>query len=245
MWWGFGSRRKLLAGVGLEVLPAARHDAAMPSDLLLDRAREMWAELAGAPVRFSSLDRVNMVVSPHSLLCPPSWTGIVVLGDAGIVTVPSEQFAELIAGAVRELPCEGLVDADRLRGVLPVVDVLGPAALLYLDRADFRPAHGGVVVAEVPGDDDRLAALLARAGAEDAAESGMVDVTSSVWVLRDGADIVAAAGYALWPQSVAHLSVLVAPDRRGRGLAAGTPSRVTGSQSWARPPSPPLVATPR
>lgn len=191
----------------------------MPSDLLLDRAREMWAELAGAPVRFSSLDRVNMVVSPHSLLCPPSWTGIVVLGDAGIVTVPSEQFAELIAGAVRELPCEGLVDADRLRGVLPVVDVLGPAALLYLDRADFRPAHGGVVVAEVPGDDDRLAALLARAGAEDAAESGMVDVTSSVWVLRDGADIVAAAGYALWPQSVAHLSVLVAPDRRGRGLA--------------------------
>lgn len=40
---------------------------------------------------------------PGSRLCPPLWTGIVVLGDAGIVTVPSDQIAELVAGPARKL----------------------------------------------------------------------------------------------------------------------------------------------
>lgn len=71
--------------------------------------------------------------------------------------------------------------------------------------------HEGAAVEEVPGDDDGLAALLAHAGDEDAGESGVEDVTSSVCVLRDGDAVVAAADFRAWPQSVAHLSVLVAP----------------------------------
>jgi GNAT superfamily N-acetyltransferase len=200
----------------------------MTIDLLLDRARELWAELAVTPVRFTSPDGVNVVVSPESQMCPPSWTGIVVLGDASIITVPSDHIAELIAGAASKLSCEEFVDPDRLREVLlPVLDVRGPAALFYLDRADFRPvpAHGDAVVEEVPpGGDEGLAALLARAGEEDAEESGLADITSPACVLRDGDDVVAAAGYCVWPQSVAHLSVLVAPDRRSRGLARAVAS---------------------
>lgn len=196
----------------------------MTADLLLDRARELWIELAVKPVRFSSTDEVNVAVSPGSRLCPPLWTGIVVLGDAGIVTVPSDRIAELMAGAARKLSYEELVDADRLREVLPVLDVLGPASLFYLDRADFQPMHAGAAVEEVPGDDDGLAALLACAGEEDAGESGLKDITSPAWVLRDGDDVVAAAGNSAWPQSVAHLSVLVAPHCRGRGLARAVAS---------------------
>ncbi|MFI6359129.1 GNAT family N-acetyltransferase [Streptomyces sp. NPDC050743] len=191
----------------------------MTTDFLLDRARNLWVELAVKSVQFSSLDGVNVAVSPESQLCPPLWTGIVVLGDAGIVTVPSGHIAEQMAGPARKLSRAELVDADRLREVLPVLDVLGPASLFYLDRADFQPVHAGAAVEEVPRDDDGLAALLARAGEEDAGESGLEDITSPAYVLRDGDDLVAAAGYRAWPQSVAHLSVLVAPDCRGRGLA--------------------------
>ncbi|MFF3766694.1 GNAT family N-acetyltransferase [Streptomyces sp. NPDC001922] len=196
----------------------------MTTDLLLDRAREPWIELAVKPVRFSATDGVNVAVSPGSRLCPPLWTGIVVLGDAGIVTVPSDRIAELMAGAARKLSYQEIVDADRLREVLPVLDVLGPASLFYLDRADFQPMHAGAAVEEVPGDDDGLAALLARAGEEDAGESGLDDITSPACVLRDGDDVVAAAGYGAWSQSVAHLSVLVAPHCRGRGLARAVAS---------------------
>lgn len=191
----------------------------MTSDLLLDRARELWVELAVEPVAFSSSDVANVVVSPGSRLCPPSWTGIVVLGGAGIVTVPSTEAARLMASASRTLSCEGLVDGDRLRGVLPVLDVLGPASLLYLDRADFLPMPGGAAVQEAVCSDDEPAVLLARAGEEDAAESSLADITSPAFVLREKGNVVAAAGYQVWPQSVAHLSVLVASGHRGRGLA--------------------------
>ncbi|MFJ5846412.1 GNAT family N-acetyltransferase [Streptomyces sp. NPDC092903] len=191
----------------------------MSSDLLCDRARGLWVELAVESVEFSSSDGANVVVSPGSRLCPPLWTGIVVLGDAGIVTVPSVQVAKLLAGASIKLSGEELVDEERLREVLPVLDVLGPASLFYLDRVDFLPTQGAAAVEEVVCGDDGLAILLVRAGEEDAGESGLEDITSPAFVLREGDDVVAAAGYQVWPQSVAHLSVLVAPGHRGRGLA--------------------------
>ncbi|MEV6162115.1 GNAT family N-acetyltransferase [Streptomyces sp. NPDC052052] len=124
-----------------------------------------------------------------------------------------------MAGASSKLSDEELVDEARLRAVLPVLDVLGPASLLYLDPADFLSVQGGAVVEESVCGDDELAALLARAGEEDAGESGLEWITSPAFVFREGDDVVAAAGYQIWPQSVAHLSVLVAPEHRGRGLA--------------------------
>ncbi|MFF0288687.1 GNAT family N-acetyltransferase [Streptomyces sp. NPDC005262] len=135
------------------------------------------------------------------------------------MTTPSVQAAQLMADASRKLSHEELVDEDRLREVLPVLDVLGPVSLFYLDPADFLPAHRGAAVEEVMCGDGELASLLTRAGEEDADENGLGDITSPAFVLREGDDVVAAAGYRAWPRSVAHLSVLVAPDRRGRGLA--------------------------
>ncbi|WTF74778.1 GNAT family N-acetyltransferase [Streptomyces sp. NBC_01594] len=190
----------------------------MTSNLVLGRARELWTELAVAPVEFLS-GGANVVVSPGSWLCPPLWTGLVVLGGAGIVTAPSARAAKLMMDASRKLSPEELVDEDRLRDLLPVLDVLGPASLLYLDRADLLPAYGGAAVEEVMCGDGELASLLARAGEEDAGESGLADIDSPAFVLREGDDVVAAAGHRAWPRSVAHLSVLVAPGCRGRGLA--------------------------
>lgn len=191
----------------------------MTGELLLVRAREPWTELAAEPVEFPSSEGANVVVSPGSRWCPPLWTGIVVLGRAGVVTVPSRRAAELMAGAAGTLSAEELVTPDRLRAVLPVLDVLGPASLCYLDRADFVPARGCAAVGEAVYDHAGLSALLAGAGEEDADESGLADITSPAFVLSECDDVVAAAGYQTWPRSVAHLSVLVAAGQRGRGLA--------------------------
>ncbi|MFB0627011.1 GNAT family N-acetyltransferase [Streptomyces sp. AB3(2024)] len=191
----------------------------MADDLLLVRARELWAELAGSPVEFRPSGGAQVVVAPGSRLCPPSWTGIVRIGDAVLVTAPSVQAAGLVDDAARRMTHEEVVDVARLRAVLPVLDVLGPASLFYLGHDGFLPAHEGIGVEQSPSGDGGLVALLALAGEEETDESGLEDISSPAFCLRRGDEVVAAAGYRSWPQSVAHLSVLVAPHCRGRRLA--------------------------
>nr|WSX47554.1 GNAT family N-acetyltransferase [Streptomyces sp. NBC_00974]WSX54302.1 GNAT family N-acetyltransferase [Streptomyces sp. NBC_00974] len=196
----------------------------MADDLLLMHARELWVELAGTPVEFCPPGGAKVVVAPGSLLCPPSWTGIVRIGDAALVTAPSVQAAGMVDDAARKLTHEEVVDIARLRAVLPVLDVLGPASLFYLGRDGFLPAHEGTGVEQLPIGDGGLAALLALAGEEEAGESGLEDISSPAFCVRRGEEVVAAAGYRSWPQSVAHLSVLVAPQYRGRRLARAVAS---------------------
>ncbi|WP_405797637.1 GNAT family N-acetyltransferase [Streptomyces sp. NBC_01506] len=197
-------------------------------------ARALWSELAGVRVEFSSPGAV--VIAPGSRLCPPGWAGIVRIGDAAVVTAPDARCARALNEAVRKLTYAELTDAEltdpvRLGEALsgtaaPVLDALGPAALAYLDRGDrdaFVPAlpkEAGVSVERAAAhDDSALAALLAGVGKGDAGESGLDEITSPAFLIREYEDVVAAAGYVTWPRSVAHVSVLVAPDRRGRRLA--------------------------
>ncbi|MFI8389106.1 GNAT family N-acetyltransferase [Streptomyces sp. NPDC085540] len=199
----------------------------MADALLLLRARELWTELAGAPVEFcppAPSGGAKVVVAPGSLLCPPSWTGFVRVGDAALVTAPSLQAARMVNDATQKMTHEEVVDIARLRAVLPVLDVLGPASLFYLGGEDLLPAHGATDVEQLPIGDRGLAALLALAGEEDAGESGLEDISSPAFCLRRGDEVVAAAGYRSWPKSVAHLSVLVSPHCRGRRLARAVAS---------------------
>lgn len=48
----------------------------------------MWVELAGGLIAFPERG-VEVRASAGSRICPPGWAGAVVLGGAGIVTVPS------------------------------------------------------------------------------------------------------------------------------------------------------------
>ncbi|MFC9626243.1 GNAT family N-acetyltransferase [Streptomyces sp. NPDC056930] len=191
----------------------------MVNDLLLAHARELWAELADTPVEFCPSGGANVVVAPGSRMCPPMWAGVVRIGDAAIVTAPSVRAAGMMDAAARRMSHEELVDAARLRAVLPVLDVLGPASLFYLDRDGFRPAHEGAGIEQLPNGDSGLAPLLALAGEEEVGESGLEDISSPAFCLRRGDEVVAAAGFRSWPRSVAHLSVLVAPHCRGNHLA--------------------------
>lgn len=185
-------------------------------------ARALWAELAGVPVEFTS--PTDVVVAPGSLLCPPGWAGIVRIGDAAVVTAPDARSAEALGEAARILSYEELTDPVRLgvtlSGTAPVLDVLGPASLCYLEggRDTFVPAPGPVEQVAA-GDRNALKALLAAVGQDDADESGLDEISSPAFLLVDGGVAVAAAGYLSWPRSVAHLCVLVAPHHRRRGLA--------------------------
>lgn len=193
-----------------------RATSPQPRDDLLDGVRSRWAALTGVPVSFPGTGLV-VVTAPRSLLCPPGWVGVVVLGGSCLVTTPDDDTSARLRRRLSDIAVGSMTDPEALGRMLPLDGTLGPAALSYLDAADFRsPSVGSERVAP---DDDDLAALLGAAGTDDAAESGLVEVTSPVFVVRDGTTIAAASGYRVWPGSVAHLGVLTAPAHRGRGLA--------------------------
>jgi hypothetical protein len=195
--------------------------------MTLDLARLLWCTLAEVPVAFPP-GGVTVVVSPSSQLCPPGWCGVVTLGPSAIATVPAASLKPVVEAALGHLPTADMTDAHQVRAALPARSFLGPAALAYLDPADFTPPStptsvvpaseaAALVASVVPV--SGVAALAASVSADDAAESGLDEITSPAFVLSENGLVVAAAGYHRWPTGVAHLSVLTAPSHRGRGLA--------------------------
>ncbi|MEV4398397.1 GNAT family N-acetyltransferase [Nonomuraea sp. NPDC049607] len=159
-----------------------------------------------------------MTASAGSVLCPPGWTGIVVLGGAALVTVPEAGLVGPVRRALTGCLGEDGVDLARLAERLEVREVLGPATLAYLDADEFVPCHVGVDVERLAVGDRDVSGLVAGVDERDADESGLEEVGSGVWVVREGGDVVAAAGYRTWSGVAAHLSVLTAGEFRGRGL---------------------------
>ncbi|RKN09573.1 GNAT family N-acetyltransferase [Streptomyces radicis] len=193
----------------------------MSPDALTRRATAVWEECAGARVRFAE-GAATVVTAPDSRFAPAGWAGIVTLGTATVATVPTEAHATALRRAVAALPTPALTGPEALAAVLPFTDVLGPATLAYAPEEaprGHRGATGTEGVDQLPPDHYELRSLLAAAGPADAGESGLAEIISPAFTVREGGRAVAAAGYVRWPAATAHLCVLTAPDARGRGLA--------------------------
>jgi hypothetical protein len=107
--------------------------------------------------------------------------------------------------------------ALQLRPFLRMTEMLGPAALAYVDSSRLADSDAAGVSA-VPLDDPGVAKLWESVPPDDAAESGLDEITSPAFVTYDEGLVTAAAGWIRWPTDVAHLCVLTAPASRGRGL---------------------------
>ncbi|MFB8140780.1 GNAT family N-acetyltransferase [Streptomyces parvus] len=224
----------------------------MPMDPLVSRARALWQELAAEPgAAFGAPGRPTVLVAPDSALAPPSWVGVVTVGDAALITAPTDRAADAARSVLTGLTTAALTDPTTVARLLPVADTLGPAALGYLAPDALSPVGrtAAPTTCLSPGH-AALRALLAEAGPSDAGESGLADVTSPVFVVRGGTEVLAAAGYEHWPRDTAHLCVLTAPHARGRGLARQVAHAATAHAlaagllpQWrARPPASRRVA---
>jgi hypothetical protein len=205
---------------------------------LTARARELWEFLAvewaeaqaggeaGTPVVRGTgfAPAVRVIVSPGSALCPPGWAGIVVLGDAALATAPEAGTARLIEQALGDVPAASLTDAYLLRNRLPVAEILGPSSLAYLDPAEFRPQPGMAAITPLDLDDPVFMQFVLAADPEEVEESGLREITTPAFAVREHGQVVAAAGYRDWPRGTAHLSALTVAAARGRGLARAAAS---------------------
>jgi len=193
-----------------------------PVAALTASARELWEHLAGTAARFAPA--ISVAVSPRSYLCPPGWAGVVVLGDAILATAPDHEAARHVEQSLSGLPTASLADSEVLSSRLRVAEILGPAALAYLDSAEFRPQPGGAVITPLGLDDPRFRQFILAADTYEVAESGIEEITTPAFAVRERGQVVAAAGYRDWPYGTAHLSVLTATAARGRRLARAAAS---------------------
>jgi hypothetical protein len=162
---------------------------------------------------------MSVAASPRSYLCPPGWAGVVVLGDAILATAPDHETARHVEQALGGLPAASLADAEILSSRPRVAEILGPAVLAYLDSSEFRPRLGDAVITPLGLDDPRLRQFVLAADTYEVEESGIEEITTPAFAVRERGQVVAAAGYRDWPRGTAHLSVLTATAARGRGLA--------------------------
>ena len=193
----------------------------MPGSLIA-RARELWECLAGTGAGFTPA--ISVTVSPLSRLCPAGWAGIVVIGDAVIATAPDHETARHVEQSLGGLAVVSLTDLAVLSGRLHITQIRGPATLAYLDPADFRPQPAAPPARPMDLDDPAFRRLLSGASATDLEESGLEEITSPAFTVRERGDVVAAAGYRAWPCRTAHLSILTAESARGRGLGRAAAS---------------------
>lgn len=175
---------------------------------LVDAVRRTWEHLAGPGARFVPAAEVRAVVAPGSRLCPDGWCGIVTLDGETLATAPDGGSARVLEEFLRE-------------GRPSARDVLGPAHLAYLAPLTTSPGELHSVDPSAAQD------LLRNCSADDVGESGLADIDSPAFVVVEDGETLAASGYELWPNDVAHLCVLVRPDARGRNLARGVAARAT------------------
>jgi hypothetical protein len=184
---------------------------------LESKVRDLWRRVSQVPDAFGE-EGVLVAEREHSKLCAAGWVGIVRLGEAAVVVAPSPEAAERLRADLAGCTAHEAVDPDHLAKVLPGAELIGPAELGYADASTARLLlSAGIVQATL--DDAGVDHLLERSGPEDAVESGLAYVTSPLFVVRDGGECVAAAGYRVWVGTFAHLGVLTDPGRRGEGLA--------------------------
>jgi GNAT superfamily N-acetyltransferase len=151
----------------------------------------------------------------------------VALGDSSCVSLPHSASAWLPVLQRRDLDADLTDPATVARVIGPVEEFLGPATLAFLSptSVDIRDNPR---VTSVPAGHESVRHLAAACDPQDAQESGILAVDSSVavWLIADR--VVAASGYQPWHGELGHLSVLVDPAFRGRGLGTAVAAQAVG-----------------
>ncbi len=195
-----------------------------PEPLVTD-ARRLWAEQAGHGGPFE--DGVTVVVSPQSQLCPDGFVGVVSIGAGVLATVPTDGLAAPVREVLTTVTVDEATTPAPFAEAFDVPDVLGPAALAYVDTRSFRPApaRDGWGLAVVDPGSPELMAFVNRCPEDDADESGLADATAPVSVVLDeGGAVIAACGWRVWSGTTAHVGVLTAPAARGQGAGRAAAS---------------------
>ena len=198
----------------------------MMDQQIVERIRQGWRAELAAPGAFRGPGR-HVQLRPENDPAPAPWVGVVALGDSTCVSLPPSAPARLLDLQRRD-PDADLTDPAAVARVIgPVEAFLGPAVLAFLDPTAVDIGDDPRVTS-VPAGHESVQHLAAACGPQDAQESGILAVDSSLAVWPVAGRVVAASGYQVWHGQLGHLSVLVDPAFRGRGLGTAVAGRAVG-----------------
>ena len=184
---------------------------------------EAWARLLGV----DRLERLQVIVDAGSPVTRRGWIGILTIGPTVTVRVPRADLVTPLEQALGGLTPEEAADPAVVLGRLPsglVRDTLGPAALFYPPPGYEPPVSDAEVVAGPELDE-----LFEAASEDDHEESGITEIDSPTFGSKTSSGAVAAvAGYRVWPNGVAHLSVLTDAAHRNQGHARRAAAAAVG-----------------
>ena len=190
---------------------------------IAERIRQGWRAELGAPAAFQSPGR-HVHLEPAQDPAEPVWVRVVGLGDSTCVSVPPNASARLHDLQQRDLDVDLTDPATVARVIGPVEEVVGPATLAFLDPTAVDIENDPRVTLVEAGHQS-VRQLVVACGPQDAEESGIADVESTLAVFQVAGRVVAASGHRVWHGQLGHLSVLVDPAFRGRGLGKAVAAR--------------------
>ena len=195
-----------------------------------DRVRALWRELTGVPDAFTSAAPLVVGSDAHRA-SRPGWVGIVEVCGRIVVACPTADVERVSDRLTDRLG--PVIDRRTIDRLLQPVDTLGPALLFYgRGTVPLPPAERVVGPLEIG--DGRVQAVFADATIAERNEAGIEHATSGVYVGGTAHDAPAAlCGWRVWPQRIAHMSILVAVSQRGRGYGLTTAAAALDAASHA------------
>jgi GNAT superfamily N-acetyltransferase len=193
---------------------------------IAERIRQGWRAELSAPAAFRGPGR-HVHLQPAQDSTKVGWVWVVALGDSTCVSLPPSASTLVHDLRQRDLDADLTDPATAGRVLGPVEEVVGPATLAFLDPTTVD-INDDPRVALVPAGHQSVRHLAAASGPDGAEESGILAVESAVAVWQVAGRVVAASGYQAWHGHLGHLSVLVDPAFRGRGLGKAVAARAVG-----------------
>lgn len=148
--------------------------------------------------------------------------------DLLVVSVPAN-LVEAFHRETRSWTPSEVLQEDRLRRLVsyPVERVIGPAFVGYTDGAAFQPVQQGAPRLLTPQDVPALEALRAACSALEWEHGGSSFGEQPIVGIHVEGELAAVAGYEVWGEAIAHISVITHPRHRGQGYGKTVVSQLT------------------
>jgi len=190
----------------------------------IDRIDSYWAQQLAIPT--ARLHSQQLLLVPHPEAVPGSSILVFQHRSFTCLRVPPSQY-NTISNAIMQ-PDTVPLAPQWWQHLLQdsFAEAIGPAYLGYADRSDFRPIAATSIRLLTPDDDPVLRAFAVAVGPIAWEHSGLGDDAQPIVGCWNTDLLVAAAGYRVWGDAMAHIGVTTHPAFRGQGYGKAVVSGI-------------------
>jgi GNAT superfamily N-acetyltransferase len=193
----------------------------------LQTVDEFWAADLGCSREMLRSKQTIVVSHPNQY---SDFTGIFILlvASAPIISMPRELYSSLSSKA-QHWSASQVLDAVTLRSLIGdrIDKIIGPAFIGYTGIGTFRPVEANSLILLQSDNSERIASLRAACDPIEWQHGGRELNENPTVGVFDNTELVALAGYDIWGERIAHISIVTHPRYRRHGHGRAAVSRLT------------------